>query len=180
MQTVGTDCHDVTMDPKTNLKYLEFLATHLTEFIDKFDQFIDMHVENTGPDSLARGRAPAVFPKNGADPARIDKLTTDLHRLAGTLMDLSSVTDVGVGVQGIGPVDPFVNWATILQPKPVLEASNVRFRRRVGSRGFVRGRWRWSLPISLHHCYIRLYGRPLSNSGTTGICGMQSRPPLRP
>ena len=41
-------------------------------------------------------------------------------------MDLSSVTDVRIGVQGIGPVDPFVNWATILQPKPVLEASNIR------------------------------------------------------
>jgi hypothetical protein len=114
------------MDPKTNVEYLDFLAAHLAEFIDLFDQFMELHVENTGPGSMARGMAPAVFPKKEADPARIEEVTTKLHRLAGTLMDLSGVTDVRIGVQGIGAVDPFVNWATILQPKPVLEASNVR------------------------------------------------------
>jgi uncharacterized protein (TIGR02391 family) len=41
-------------------------------------------------------------------------------------MDLSSVTGVLMGVQGIGPIDPFVNWESITLPKPLLEASNVR------------------------------------------------------
>lgn len=40
-------------------------------------------------------------------------------------MDLSGVTSVRMNVQGVGAIDPFVNWASILQPKPVLEASNV-------------------------------------------------------
>ncbi len=114
------------MDPKTNVEYLDFLTARLSEFIDQFDQFMELHVENTGPDSMARGIAPAVFPKNSADPARIEALTTELHRLAGTLMDLAGLTDARMGVQGVGPVDPFVNWATILQPKPLLEAANVR------------------------------------------------------
>jgi uncharacterized protein (TIGR02391 family) len=114
------------VNPKTNVEYLDFLTARLSEFIDQFDRFMELHVENAGPDSMARGIAPAVFPKQGSDPARIGALTTELHRLAGTLMDLAGVTDVRMGVQGVGPVDPFVNWATILQPKPVLEASNVR------------------------------------------------------
>jgi hypothetical protein len=49
-----------------------------------------------------------------------------MNRLAGTLMDLSSVTSVRIGVQGVGPIDPFVNWESIVLPKPLLEASNVR------------------------------------------------------
>jgi len=114
------------VDPKTNVEYLDFLTARLSEFIDLFDQFMELHAENTGPGAMARGMAPAVFQKDGTDPARIQELTTELHRLAGTLMDLAGVTDVRLGVQGIGPVDPFVNWAGILQPKPVLEASNVR------------------------------------------------------
>lgn len=120
------DCNDEAVDPTTNVAYLDFLAARLSEFIDLFDQFMELHVENIGPDSMARGIAPAVFPRSEASPADVEEAAAKLHRLAGTLMDLSSVTDVQIGVQGIGAVDPFVNWATILQPKPVLEASNVR------------------------------------------------------
>jgi len=114
------------MDPRTNIEYLDYLQAHLREFITAFDELMDHHVENTGPNALARGTMPAVLPKDGADTERIKELTTELHHLAGTLMDLSGVTSVRMGVQGIGEIDPFVNWATILQPKPVLEASNVR------------------------------------------------------
>jgi hypothetical protein len=116
----------VAVDPQTNVEYLDFLAAHLAEFIEVFDQFMELHVENTGPGALARGMAPAVSPKDEVNHARLEELITELHRLAGTLMDLSSVTDARTGVQGVGPLDPFVNWATILQPKPVLEATNVR------------------------------------------------------
>lgn len=114
------------VDPKTNVAYLDFLTVRLSEFIDQFEQFMELHVENTGLDSMARGIAPSVFPKDSADPVRIEAHTTELHRLAGTLMDLAGLTDVRMSVQGVGPIDPFVNWATILQPKPLLEATNVR------------------------------------------------------
>jgi len=114
------------MDPKTNLAYLDYLSQRLSEFIAAFDVFMTMHVENTGPLALARGIAPAVLQKEGTDPTEVTSLTAELNRLAGTLMDLSQVTDVRMAVQGAGVIDPFVNWATIIQPKPLLEASNVR------------------------------------------------------
>ena len=113
------------VDPETNIEYLDYLQARLGEFNKAFDEFMTMHVENTGPDALARGMMPAVFPRDDASEGRVEELTAELHRLAGTLMDLASVTGVRMAVQGVGPIDPFVNWASILQPKPVLEASNV-------------------------------------------------------
>lgn len=113
------------VDPQTNVEYLDYLTQRLNEFIAYFDKFMTMHVENTGPLAIADGIAPAVLPRDGADPEEIAAITTELNRLAGTLMDLSQVTNVRVGVQGAGVIDPFVNWATIVQPKPLLEAPNV-------------------------------------------------------
>jgi hypothetical protein len=78
------------MDVRTNSEYLEFLATHLDEFMRAFEEFMTLHVENSGFGGLAVGIAPAVLPKEGADKERIRVLTNELNRLAGTLMDLSS------------------------------------------------------------------------------------------
>jgi uncharacterized protein (TIGR02391 family) len=114
------------VDPKINIEYLSYLSARLDEFISAFDEFITLHVEHTEPGAVGRGLFPAVFPREGADKTRIRTLTADLNRLAGTLMDLSGVTDVRMGVQGSGVLDPFVNWESITMPKPLLEASNVR------------------------------------------------------
>ena len=38
-----SDCHDEVVDPKTNLKYLDFLAAHLKEFVDRFEEFMEVH-----------------------------------------------------------------------------------------------------------------------------------------
>jgi len=114
------------MDPRTSTDYLDFLSERLRQFIGAFDEFMTHHVENVGPGSFTRGLAPAVFPKEGADEERVRVLTTDLNRLAGSLMDLSSVTGVRMMVEGRGVIDPFVNWERITEPKSVLEASTVR------------------------------------------------------
>lgn len=111
------------MDPKRDVEYLSYLAERLAEFAERFKEFMSLHEENL---SFARGTMPAVFAKEKASRAKIAGLTEELNHLAGTLMDLSQVTDVRYGVQGSGVIDPFVNWATITQPKPLLEASNVR------------------------------------------------------
>lgn len=114
------------MDPKSNVAYLDFLAARLDEFIQAFNEFMLLHVENVGPGALARGVAPAVHVRDAADQVRVIELTQELHRLAGALMDLAGVTNVRVAVEGVpSPVDPFVNWATILRPKPLLEAADV-------------------------------------------------------
>lgn len=114
------------MDPRTNVEYLSYLTARLDEFIVAFDEFMSLHVEHTNQGAVGRGLLPAVFPSNDADNERIAALTAELNRLAGTLMDLSSVTSVRMGVEGVGPIDPFVNWESITLPKPLLEASNVR------------------------------------------------------
>lgn len=109
-----------------NTEYLEYLAARLDEFLVLFSEFMTHHFENTGPGAMMRGLAPAVVPKDGADVERVADITEELNRLAGTLMDLSQVTNVRMHVQGAGVIDPFVNWERITEPKPVLEASSVR------------------------------------------------------
>jgi|NGEPerStandDraft_9_1074522.scaffolds.fasta_scaffold143853_1 hypothetical protein len=49
------------VDPKTNVEYLDYLQSQLKEFIKAFDEFMTMHVENTGPNAVVRGMMPAVF-----------------------------------------------------------------------------------------------------------------------
>lgn len=114
------------MDVRTNSEYLEFLAGHLDEFKSAFEEFMTHHVENSGFGGMAVGMAPAVLPKDNSDKARVRVLTDELNRLAGALMDLSSVTGVRLAVRGAGMLDPFVNWQRMLEPKPLLDAPVVR------------------------------------------------------
>lgn len=114
------------MDVRTNSDYLDFLAKRLDEFSRTFEEFMSYHVENSGFGAMAVGIAPAVLPKDSSDKARVRVLTDELNRLAGALMDLSSVTDVRIAVQGAGVLDPFMNWQRMLEPKPLLDAPVVR------------------------------------------------------
>ncbi|MBM7024991.1 hypothetical protein [Clavibacter zhangzhiyongii] len=97
------------MDPRTSTDYLDFLSDRLDKCISAFEEFMTHHVENVGPGSFTRGLAPAVFSREGADEERVRALTAELNRLAGSLMDLSSVTGVRMMVEGAGVIDPFVN-----------------------------------------------------------------------
>lgn len=115
-----------SLDVRTNPEYLDYLARHLGEFIKAFDELMTHHIKNTGLGGFAVGVAPAVIPKDDADKPRVAELTDELNRLAGALMDLSSVTNVRLGVQGHGALDPFVNWQRMLEPKPLLDAAVVR------------------------------------------------------
>lgn len=112
------------MDVRTNSDYLDYLAKRLDEFTKTFEEFMTHYVENSGFGAMAVGMAPAVLPKDSADKARVRVLMDELHRLAGALMDLSSVTGVRFAVPGV--LDPFVNWQRMLEPKPLLDASVVR------------------------------------------------------
>ncbi|MEE1622989.1 TIGR02391 family protein [Zafaria sp. J156] len=114
------------MDVRTNSEYLDFLAEHLDDFLRTFEEFMTHHVENSGFGAMAMGVAPAVLLKDGADKARVRVITDKLNRLVGALMDLSSVTDIRLAVQGAGVLDPFVNWQRMLEPKPLLDAPVVR------------------------------------------------------
>jgi hypothetical protein len=112
------------MNPKINLEYLDYLSERLDEFMSAFDQFMALHVETGGPGG-SRGYAPAVVPREDAAEKLINDLTDRLNHLSGELMDLSNITGVLLSVQGI-KIDPFANWATITQPKSLLEPSDIR------------------------------------------------------
>lgn len=114
------------MDPRTNLDYLSFLSEKTTSFSQKFEEFMELHNENPVLQSPAPGIFPAALQREDADASRVASLRGELNLLAGTLMDLANVTSVRIRVQGTGTIDPFVNWDTILSPKPLLETSDVR------------------------------------------------------
>lgn len=120
------DWQDALVEPVESIEYVGYLQKVLSEFTVAFDEFMAMHDENPASSGFGAGILPAASPKKGADRGRIRELTDELDRLSGSLMELSEVTSIAIKVEGIGKVDPFVNWAAFLRPKPVLEASDVR------------------------------------------------------
>lgn len=113
------------MEPRKNPEYLKFVAGAVREFRDAFVLFLELHVTNDGPQALARGTAPAVFPREDADPAQIARLAAKVSRAAGRAADAAGLTGITMLVQGVGQVDPIAAWQTITMPKPVVEAAEI-------------------------------------------------------
>ncbi|WP_198047691.1 TIGR02391 family protein [Kutzneria sp. 744] len=74
---------------------------------------------------MARGIAPAVFPRDDADPDEIARRRKKVSQLAGRASAAVPLTGISIGVQGVGTIDPITAWQTITRPKPLLEASDV-------------------------------------------------------
>ena len=69
---------------------------------------------------------PAVFPKENADPAEIDKRQALVSKAAGKAGRAAPVTGCDIGSSAVPqPIDPVASWATITQPKPLLEPENI-------------------------------------------------------
>ena len=109
------------MDASKNPKYLADTAEAVRIFITLFERFLELHVANT----FARGMAPAVYPREDADPAAIAALRTQVDEAAGRAIEAPGLTNGFIGVQGVGAVDPIANWAGVTGPKPILEPANV-------------------------------------------------------
>ncbi|WFE42462.1 TIGR02391 family protein [Micromonospora sp. WMMD998] len=101
---------------------MKFVADAVVSFRTEFSRFMELHTENK---VLARGIAPAVFPLDGADPAEIAKVRSQVSRAAGRALEAVPLTNSYMMVQGIGQVDPIANWASITDPKPIVEPNNV-------------------------------------------------------
>lgn len=86
---------------------------------------MELHIEGSmsGP---GLGLLPTCWPADGADPAEIERRTEEVSRLSGECSAVAEVTGAWVGVQGIGTVDPFSNWDTMLRPKAFLFPSELR------------------------------------------------------
>lgn len=94
----------------------------MVEFRDALHAFLELHVVNL---ELARGVAPAVFPRDDADPQLIAEAAAVVDLAAGRAAAAPSLTGCVIQVQGLGNIDPIAVWHTITQPKPVLEPSNI-------------------------------------------------------
>lgn len=116
------------MEARKNPEYLRSVAQAVADFRDALTAFLELHVLNGEPGRLggvARGIAPAVFVRDGTDPEELERRRTRVGRAAGLAVSATPLTDIALTVQGIGTVDPIRNWATITQPKPVLEPANI-------------------------------------------------------
>jgi hypothetical protein len=120
------------MDPKNDVNYLNFLRDRVTEFNTSLKQFLALHDENN---IIARGIAPAVFPRDDADVVRIRELTAELNVLAGKCMDACKTVGYAYVVKDVGQIDPIIMWESMTRPKPVVEPADV-----LGACGQVLGR----------------------------------------
>ncbi len=110
------------MEAARNPDYLRKLATATQQFREAFDRFMSLHVFN---ENLARGIAPAVFAKDNADPAEIERAASEVSQAAGRAGAVTGLTGVLINVSGFGTVDPVAAWHTITRPKPVLEPQDI-------------------------------------------------------
>lgn len=110
------------MDPDKNPEYLRSVADAVAAFQSALSEFLALHTNN---EWLARGIAPAVFPRDDASPEQIRNAAARVGREAGRASAAVSLTNMFVAVQGAGRIDPIAAWQTITQPKPVLEPADV-------------------------------------------------------
>ena len=113
---------DEVMDAAMNPDYLRSTAAAVAAFRQALSDFLELHVVN---EWMARGLAPAVLPKNDADPERLREVRARVSRAAGRAVMAPSLTHMYVQVQGAGEIDPIAAWETITTPKPLLEANDV-------------------------------------------------------
>jgi len=112
------------VDLTRNPDYLRGLIKEIESFKSLLLDFLALHVE-TKDAGFGRGILPAVVPLDGSDPKEIARLRSAIDQAAGAAARASSITNVQIMVSGLGSVDPIAAWWTIVDPKPVLEPSNV-------------------------------------------------------
>ncbi len=110
------------MEAAKNPDYLRAVAEAVTEFRQALEELLKLYVFN---DWLARGMAPAVFPRDGISTQRLSKAHAKVSRAAGRASAAPPLTGMYINVQGAGPVDPIATWESITEPKPLLEPNNV-------------------------------------------------------
>jgi hypothetical protein len=116
------------VEARKNPEYLRSIGRAVEDFRDALVELLELHVANEGPGGLgglARGIAPAVFPREGADPEEIARLVAKVSRAAGLAASAVPLTGIAMGVEGAGVVDPITAWQTIMRPKPLLEPVDI-------------------------------------------------------
>jgi uncharacterized protein (TIGR02391 family) len=110
------------MEATRNPEYLRSVAGAVRQFREAFDRFMALHIFNEG---LARGIAPAVFPRDDAKTSDIERVTSEVAQAAGRAGAATRLTHAYIEVAGVGTVDPIAAWHSITRPKPVLEPPDI-------------------------------------------------------
>ena len=110
------------MEAHKNPDYLRAVASSVAEFHDAFQVFMKLHAFN---DSLARGVAPAVFPRDDAAVEEIAGASAAVDEAAGRAAAAPGLTGVKFIVEGAGVIDPIAAWHTVTKPKPLLEPDDI-------------------------------------------------------
>ncbi|MFG2919774.1 TIGR02391 family protein [Kitasatospora sp. NPDC048298] len=110
------------MDAMRSPQYLKTVSQAVGEFRAALLEFLCLHEVNG---HVARGIAPAVFPRNDASPESIAGARAKVAYAAGRALDAVPLTNAYIMVAGAGAIDPIAAWQSMTQPKPVLEPDDV-------------------------------------------------------
>lgn len=117
------------VEAKKNPDYLRKVRAAVAAFRSALDSFLELHATNEGATGVARALMPAVFPKKGSDAGEIAKRRSAVAQAAGRAAPATQLTGCWVAYQPPGGspqmVDPIASWATMINPKPLLEPSDV-------------------------------------------------------
>lgn len=114
--------HDPTVQASKNPEYLRWLADQVHEFREALVRFLELHVQNT---SVARGMAPAVWPRDDADPQEIAARARRVSLAAGRAAAAPRLTGGVMRHEVAGVLDPIAAWQTMTMPKPLVEPDEV-------------------------------------------------------
>lgn len=110
------------MDAAKDPDYLRGTAAAVADFQRALEAFLGLHEMNY---SMARGIAPAVFPRDGVDPQELSAASAAVDKAAGRASGAAALTGRVIAVAGAGVLDPIAAWHTITKPKPLLEPDDI-------------------------------------------------------
>jgi hypothetical protein len=110
------------VEQRENPAYLRSVIEAVTSFRIAFEEFLELHVENT---QLGRGLLPAVWRREGISDGQVAAARTKVDVAAGRASGAPALTNVYFMVEGFGRADPIAVWHSVTLPKPVLEPENI-------------------------------------------------------
>jgi hypothetical protein len=106
-------------------EYLAALRAGVERFEVAFESWMETQSETDA--MFMPGLVQRTFPKDGFDPAEIQRRELAVAETAGLAARAVSVTGSYLMVQGLsGPIDPISNWRNMTQPKAFLTPGEVR------------------------------------------------------
>ncbi|MFD3777712.1 TIGR02391 family protein [Streptomyces sp. NPDC058612] len=104
--------------------YLKRLLAAVERFEEVFERWMETQVESDH--ATSRGLWPTVWTEEGQDEATVRRLELDVAEVSGAAARAVAVTGAGIGVAGIGVVDPIENWSLMSSPKALFTPREVR------------------------------------------------------